>query len=107
VGKSHPIDPVIMAMRGRIGAFRLHSRYDAKETTAPARAGLLRRFEREVDPDNQLEEAERKRRAEYARRAWMAQLAHRSAMARAHKVPKRLDATDALPAVSDQKEGKS
>ena len=40
-----------MALRGKIGALVLHSRRDPRETTAPARAAFLKRFERQVDPD--------------------------------------------------------
>ncbi len=55
---------------------------DRSARTAPARAAMDRRFEREVDPEGTLSEAERKRRAEYARRAYFARLAHASAKAR-------------------------
>jgi len=74
-----------MALRGRIGAYSLHSRRDPRETTAPARAAFLSRFEREVDPDGVLPEAERLRRAESARKAHFARLALKSARARASK----------------------
>jgi len=42
---------------------------------------FMARFEREVDPDGTLAE-ERARRAEAARKAYFAQLAHKSAKAR-------------------------
>jgi hypothetical protein len=61
-------DPNEMSLRGRIGAYRLHAKHDPKETTAKARETFLNRFEREVDPDGILPEAERVRRAEAARR---------------------------------------
>lgn len=76
-------DPNEMALRGRIGAYRLHATHDPKETTAKARAQFLAKFEAEVDPDGVLPEAERKRRAEYARKAHFARLARLSAIARA------------------------
>ena len=75
-------DPADMAMRGRIGALRLHASHDPRETTAKARAEFLARFEREVDPEGELPPAERARRAAYARRAHMARLALASARAR-------------------------
>ena len=78
-------DPAEMALRGRIGAYTLHARHDARATTAKARASFLARFEREVDPDRVLPEAERLRRAESARRAHFARLALASARARAKK----------------------
>jgi hypothetical protein len=69
------IEPGDMALRGRIGAYRLHATHDPRETTQKARETFLARFEREVDPDGTLPEAERLRRAEYARRAYFARLA--------------------------------
>ncbi len=71
-----------MALRGRIGAYRLHATHDPTETTAKARAAFLGRFEKEVDPDGILPEAERMRRADFARRAFFARLARASAAAR-------------------------
>jgi hypothetical protein len=70
------------SLRGRIGAYALHSQHDPRVTTAPARAAFLDRFTREVDPDGVLPEAERQRRAEYARKAYFAGLALKSAKAR-------------------------
>lgn len=72
-------------MRGRIGAFALHSRHDSRETSAPGRAAAERRFLDLVDPDRELDEGERLRRAEHARRMHMAQLALASARKRAGK----------------------
>jgi len=69
-------------LRGRIGAFALHATHDSRVTTAPARAAFLSRFEREVDPDGLLTETERRRRAEFAKRAYFARLALASARAR-------------------------
>lgn len=51
--------------------------------TAPGRAALMARFEREVDPDSVLLPAERARRAENKRKAYFARLALMSAKARA------------------------
>ena len=72
-----------MALRGRIGAFRLHATHDPRETTQAARAAFLERFEREVDPLGVLAEGERQRRALAARKAYFARLAYRSAIVRA------------------------
>jgi hypothetical protein len=71
-----------MALRGRIGAHVLHSRYDSRELTRPAREAFLAQFERQVDPDGVLPAAERERRAQHARQAYMARLARASARAR-------------------------
>jgi hypothetical protein len=66
----------------RIAAFSLHASRDSKEITSPARAAFLKRFERQVDPDAILPDAERQRRAHAALRAHMARLALASAKAR-------------------------
>ena len=55
---------------------------DRSAATAPARAGLEARFERQVDPDGILSPEERARRAASARRAFYLNLARRSAAAR-------------------------
>lgn len=81
-------DPREMALRGRIGAYALHARRDPRETTMPARAAFLNKFEDQVDPDRVLPEAERLRRAESARKAHFARLALASARARAKKARK-------------------
>ena len=82
------IDPAEMALRGRIGAYRLHACRDVRETTARARKAFLARFEAEVDPTGTLSPAERERRALAARRAYFARLALKSAQARRRKRPK-------------------
>ena len=69
-------------LRGRIGAYAMHSRNDPKETTRNARAAFLARFVDEVDPNRELPEAERERRATAARKAHFARLAFASAEAR-------------------------
>ena len=70
------------ALRGRIGAYRLHATHNSTEITAPARRAFLARFEAEVDPTGTLSPEERHRRTEMALRAHMARLAHRSAQSR-------------------------
>jgi hypothetical protein len=72
-------------LRGIIGAYALHSRHDARETTSAARESFLARFERDVDPAGALPRDERQRRAKAARSAYFAQLAFRSSMARAKR----------------------
>jgi DNA-binding PadR family transcriptional regulator len=75
-------DPADMARRGRVGAYRLHATHDVYKTTAKGREVFLRRFEDEVDPHRELPEAERRRRAEAAKRAYFTKLAYKSAKAR-------------------------
>jgi hypothetical protein len=67
-------------LRARIGAASLHAQ--GKTNTAPARAALTERFERQVDPDGSLPPAERASRAAHARRAYMLALSLKSAQAR-------------------------
>jgi hypothetical protein len=55
---------------------------DRTARTAPARAALMAKFERQVDPDGTLPAGERARRAESARKAHFARLALLSAAAR-------------------------
>ncbi len=77
-----PYSSAEMALRGRIGAFRLHATHDPRETTANGRAAFLKRFEHQVDPDGVLPADERQRRAMYARKAHFARLALKSARSR-------------------------
>jgi hypothetical protein len=70
------VDPIIEAkrrvLRARIAAAERWARTpDRVAATAPARHGLRARFEREVDPDGALSEAERLRRADQLLRAHM------------------------------------
>ncbi len=89
-------DPEEMARRGRIGAHVTHSRHDARELTAAARAAFRSKFEDEVDPDRVLPEAERLRRAERARKAHFAKLARLSANARRAKKERAAATTPVL-----------
>jgi hypothetical protein len=74
--------PAERTLRARAAAYRLHSLYDSRELTKAARAAFNDRFVREVDPERQLPEAERQRRAECARKAYYTALAAKSARAR-------------------------
>ncbi len=76
------MNPRDASLRGRIGAYRLHATHDPRDTTKAARKSFLARFELEVDPDGVLPEAERRRRAEAARKAYFLLLALKSARAR-------------------------
>ena len=55
------------------------------ETGAKGQAGLLTKFEREVDPDGSLDPLERRRRAEAKRKAHMLRLSFLSAKARRNR----------------------
>jgi hypothetical protein len=67
---------------GRIGGLTAWSRNGADTMLSPALKGFAARFERQVDPAGILPPEERARRADRARRAWMLQLAAKSAEAR-------------------------
>jgi hypothetical protein len=81
----NPVDPQAAqrSMNARLAALTRHAQSDAREATAPARAGLLKRFLDEVDPERVLPEDERARRAERARKVFYLRLAKKSAAARA------------------------
>ena len=76
------MSPTERSLRARLAAYAMHARHDARETSAPGRAAFLARFEAEVDPEGCLDPAERRRRADHARRAYFARLAVASVQAR-------------------------
>jgi hypothetical protein len=70
-------------MRGRLGAYTRWSKTeDRRAATQPARNGWQRKFEREVDPNNELTPHERAKRVEFARKAHYQRLALKAAKAR-------------------------
>lgn len=78
-----PLSPSERNLRARIAAHRSwQNTTDPAARTANARKAALDRFEREVDPDGTLPDAERTRRAAHARAAYFHQLAFKSAQAR-------------------------
>ncbi|MGH3549765.1 MAG: hypothetical protein ACRDQU_16995 [Pseudonocardiaceae bacterium] len=76
------LTPSQRSIRARIAANTRWSREDPAPTGPRGQAGLMARFEREVDPDRTLLPAERARRADSARKAHMQRLALASAKAR-------------------------
>lgn len=70
-------------LRARMGAYSRNARADSPQAiTADARQAFHSRFELQVDPDGVLDLAERRRRAEQARKAYFTGLALKSAQAR-------------------------
>lgn len=67
---------------GRLGGLTTHSLHDSAAITAPARRAFLDKFEKQVDPDGTLDPQERAKRADAAKRLYMARLAIKSAEAR-------------------------
>jgi len=78
-----PLSPAERSLRARLA---VHTSWantvDRTARTAPATAASMARFETQVDPDGVLPPEERARRAEHARKAYMAKLAFTSARAR-------------------------
>jgi len=78
-----PLTPEQRSLRARIASHvSWANTEDPKARTAPARSAFFDRFERQVDPDGVLDPADRRRRAEHARKAHMQRLALKSARAR-------------------------
>ena len=76
------VSPEERSARARIAAYTKHAKHNPAETCRVAREAFDRRFLDEVDPDRTLPEDERNRRATYARKAYYARLALKSAQAR-------------------------
>ena len=74
---------------GRIGAYKMHSLYDARETTKAARAAFNARFDDEVDPERILDPADRAARAAAARKAYMLGMSLKSARVRRERAAAR------------------
>lgn len=81
-------------LRSRLAAAVLHSRYDSRRLTQPARDAFLARFVDEVDPLRRLSEVERRRRADQARRAYFIRLALASSRARSARGKRRRTTRD-------------
>lgn len=85
------MSPAERRLAARLAAHAKWAITDPVEGTAAARAAFLDRFELQVDPNFELDPAERSRRAGHARKAYFAKLALKSAQARR----KGADAPDA------------
>lgn len=77
--------PEQRSQRARLAALTRWAHENPAKNAKRGQAGLLARFEREVDPDGVLAPAERARRAEAALKAHMVRLALASSKARARK----------------------
>lgn len=67
---------------------------DRSARTRPGRAAFLARFEKEVDPSNELPPEERAKRAANARSAYFKRLALKSAKARRRAASRASDGTE-------------
>jgi hypothetical protein len=78
-----PLSSGERVLRARAAAHASWARTpDPAARTEPGRLAFLDRFERDVDPTGALDPADRRRRAEHARKAYFTLLALRSAMVR-------------------------
>lgn len=94
------LTPQQRSLRARIAAHSLHSKCDSRVHTQPARDAFMARFERQVDPNTELPEAERRRRAESAKKEYFAALALKSSRARSRAAGSR----GAEPPISSKSE---
>lgn len=76
------LSPAERTARARLAAHVLHSKVDSREHTRPAREAFERRFLDQVDPNRELPEAERNRRAGHARAAYYQKLSFQAQSAR-------------------------
>jgi hypothetical protein len=76
------LTPAELTLRARKAAHARWAKYSSHEHAKKMRAALEERFLDEVDPDRELPDDERYRRAEQARKAYFADLAYKSARAR-------------------------
>lgn len=77
------------SLRAQKAAHARWSKHDRREGTAPARAAFYRKFEKQVDPDGTLPPDERARRAESARKAYMAGIALKGLKTRQQNAKRR------------------
>lgn len=85
---SSSLTPGERVLRARLAGLTFAATHDVAEHMKAAQAaspGQLPYWERQVDPDSVLDEIERRRRADAARRAHMTRLALASARARRKK----------------------
>lgn len=93
--------PELRVLAGRYGAEVSWSQTaDRSARTAPGRQAAMERFERQVDPDDALDPAERARRAAHAQRAHMMRMALASAKARRAKAARKAKRAPGGEAVS-------
>jgi hypothetical protein len=84
------LTPAQRVLRARLAAHASWAKTaDRTARTKPAADAFMARFEREVDPDNLLDPAERLRRAESAKKAYFQRLALASSRARSGRLAKR------------------
>lgn len=76
------LTPAQRTLRAKLAAHARWADEDPVPQARKAQAGLLAKFEAEVDPNGALDPLERRRRAEHKRREHMARLAFLSSKAR-------------------------
>jgi hypothetical protein len=78
------LTPSQRSLRARAAAHALHAQ--GRTSTKAGTAAFLARFEHQVDPDGVLTPVERARRAEHARKSYMASLALKASRVRRRAV---------------------
>lgn len=76
------LTPHERVMRSRMAAYLIQARHDGQQTTAASHRAFMARFLKEVDPEQELPEPERRRRANAAKSAYFTRLAYLSAKKR-------------------------
>lgn len=80
------LSPTERTLRARAAAHALHAR--GGTSTSAGTAAFMARFDREVDPEGQLDPAERARRADHARKSYMSKLALKASRSRSRPTQK-------------------
>lgn len=83
------LTPEQRTLQARMAGLTFAANNDVHAATARARKGFDARFEREVDPNNKLPPAERRRRAEAARKAYFTRLSLKASIARTARAQQR------------------
>lgn len=84
------LTPSERTLRAKIAAHQSWANTaDPAARTAPGRAAMMAKFERQVDPDGTMDPAERERRAASARKAYFADLARKSVQVRRERAANR------------------
>jgi hypothetical protein len=100
-------DPAVRSQVAKIGAHSLQASRNPHALTTNARAKQWIGFLDQVDPNRELPEDERLRRAQHARSAYMARLALRSAKARRARSNDRNHAVEDSPSEGRPSVGQS
>lgn len=92
------LTPAQRTMLAQMAAHTLHATHDSTKLTENARkASNVTRFEKMVDPNNELPEDERRRRVDQARSAYMRGLAYKRSRTASKKKADRAKSSQEKP----------